>query len=292
MKSKYYVGVRSHGRGLVVFTSKVTPTEMTHGHEYVYTIGPFRTKWGAIVMAKYGSNNPHIQSVADAERIAARERANPSGRFHLALNSQERTRGDSRTKNPGPRSIHTAKWDRCVQDVGGSARSAAAVCTKALGYEGSVKAGHRRKNPTGKLYRLRWHTFHQGSQSVDGTMERLKPVIRHLIKQAIPYKIIDGNGNVVRDIKPLPGGKIRGQFRKPKRLGNPLEATASRPVYYIVEAAKGSESFWLARSGKLVKSPVDAQRFKTVEEATLKTRAHLAKYAPSRKFRFDVKLAY
>ena len=39
---------------------------------YGYVIGPFRTRRGAEFMRDHGTNNPHCQSVADAERIALR----------------------------------------------------------------------------------------------------------------------------------------------------------------------------------------------------------------------------
>ena len=87
------------------------------------------------------------------------------------------------------------------------------------GYYWPVLRAARESNPAGKkLYRVAWHTFHQGSQQVDGTLARIKPVIRHLVSQGTPYKVIDETGKVVRDITPVSGGKIRGQFRRPKRL--------------------------------------------------------------------------
>lgn len=56
-----------------------------------------------------------------------------------------------RESNPSRRSVHTKAWDDCVRDVKrrGDAASAYAVCTSALGERGSIKAGHRRKNPSG-----------------------------------------------------------------------------------------------------------------------------------------------
>jgi len=46
---------------------------------------------------------------------------------------------------PGRKSIHTAKWDRCVQKVGTSkgAQNAYAVCTAQLG-SGSFKKGSKK----------------------------------------------------------------------------------------------------------------------------------------------------
>ncbi len=64
----YYCGMKSNGRE--VFRCAQTPTRTTHGAHYWAVIGPFRTKRGAQFMADYGRNNPHLQTVADAERIA------------------------------------------------------------------------------------------------------------------------------------------------------------------------------------------------------------------------------
>ncbi|MFA5136954.1 MAG: hypothetical protein WC489_06235 [Patescibacteria group bacterium] len=65
----YYVGVKSGARA--VFTAKKTPTVESHGEKYGYVIGPFRTKAAAELM-RDTHPNPHIQTVADAERIAKR----------------------------------------------------------------------------------------------------------------------------------------------------------------------------------------------------------------------------
>ena len=68
MASRIYVGVRGVLRK--VFRSEMTPTRLTHGDKYDAVIGPFRTKAGAGVMAKYGRNNPHLQTVSEAEKMA------------------------------------------------------------------------------------------------------------------------------------------------------------------------------------------------------------------------------
>ncbi len=67
MRKRIYVGVNRYGRE--VFNSATVPTEQSHGHLYGATIGPFRTRRGAEFMAANG-NNPHCQSVADAERLS------------------------------------------------------------------------------------------------------------------------------------------------------------------------------------------------------------------------------
>jgi len=74
MKTRLYVGIRpDHKRE--IFRAIGVPTQETHGKYYAAVIGPFRTKRGAVFMREYGANcNPHVQSVADAERIALRLR--------------------------------------------------------------------------------------------------------------------------------------------------------------------------------------------------------------------------
>jgi hypothetical protein len=72
---RYYVGVKGGPKFMhEVFLSAKTPIAATHGKKYLYVIGPFRTKAGAMVMAGSGSS-PLVQTVADAERIAARQKA-------------------------------------------------------------------------------------------------------------------------------------------------------------------------------------------------------------------------
>lgn len=56
-----------------VFMSEAEPTEETYGHLYQAVVGPFRTVRAAKYMAKYGRGNPHLQTVAEAERIARKE---------------------------------------------------------------------------------------------------------------------------------------------------------------------------------------------------------------------------
>ena len=73
-RKRYYVGLRSnstvHYRN--VFLCPHVPTQGSHGVLYSAVIGPFRTKRGAEFMAKHGHGNPHLQTVADAERLARR----------------------------------------------------------------------------------------------------------------------------------------------------------------------------------------------------------------------------
>ena len=76
MRTKSYVGVKVNTYTREVFRCPETPTEYGFSHIYAYVIGPFRTRRGAEFMAQYGANNPHIQCVADAEQLAAREPSN------------------------------------------------------------------------------------------------------------------------------------------------------------------------------------------------------------------------
>ena len=65
-----YVGIRIDTGKRERFTYTGTPVRETHGHLYAAVIGPFQTVRGARFMAEHGRNNPHLQTVADAERIA------------------------------------------------------------------------------------------------------------------------------------------------------------------------------------------------------------------------------
>ena len=69
---KYYCGLKTIG-GREIFRCADTPTREIHGASYLAVIGPFRTKRGAQFMADYGRNNPHLQTVEDAERISKKE---------------------------------------------------------------------------------------------------------------------------------------------------------------------------------------------------------------------------
>jgi hypothetical protein len=70
MSKHYYVGREKGTRKFKVLLAARKPTEGSHGRRYVYAIGPFRSKAGAMCMAKYGDNNPHLQTVVEAERAA------------------------------------------------------------------------------------------------------------------------------------------------------------------------------------------------------------------------------
>jgi hypothetical protein len=54
----------------ILFASLVTPTQETHSHLYTCVQGPFRTRLVARWFNRYGWGNPHVRTVADAERLA------------------------------------------------------------------------------------------------------------------------------------------------------------------------------------------------------------------------------
>lgn len=79
--SKLYLGHRleqdctNPGGQRVIFRSTTEPTEATHGKEYSHVVGPFRTKAGAEFMRDFGKGNPHCRCVAEAEKLAANQKA-------------------------------------------------------------------------------------------------------------------------------------------------------------------------------------------------------------------------
>ena len=67
---KIYIGYSRISDTPTILKLDSEPTSDTHGQSYAYFIGPFRTMRGAKYMARYGRNNPHLQHVNDAERLA------------------------------------------------------------------------------------------------------------------------------------------------------------------------------------------------------------------------------
>ena len=65
----YYLGKRPQG-DWVLFAFTRTPTQETHGHLYTCAQGPFQTRLAARWFNRYGRGNPHVRTVADAERLA------------------------------------------------------------------------------------------------------------------------------------------------------------------------------------------------------------------------------
>jgi hypothetical protein len=73
-RPRIYVGHKRDG-SMEIFKSSSTPTEDSHGDKYFASTGPFYTMAGAKFMRDHGKNNPHVQCVADAERLARLEKA-------------------------------------------------------------------------------------------------------------------------------------------------------------------------------------------------------------------------
>ena len=69
-----YVGRLIDSNKSEVFEHDKTPTREVFGKKYSTVIGDFKTKEGAEYMCKYGENNPHVQTVEDAERLAKKEK--------------------------------------------------------------------------------------------------------------------------------------------------------------------------------------------------------------------------
>lgn len=67
---RYYVGLDGQTRTVFRLSRFCVPTQTSHGSLYQAVIGPFRTNRAAEFMAKAGWNNPHCQTVADAERLS------------------------------------------------------------------------------------------------------------------------------------------------------------------------------------------------------------------------------
>jgi len=68
MRAKVYVGISRDK--LTIFRSETTPTMASHGGEYTYAMGPFRTLRGARYYVRYGRGNPHTVTVAQCETLA------------------------------------------------------------------------------------------------------------------------------------------------------------------------------------------------------------------------------
>jgi hypothetical protein len=67
MKKMIFVGCKGIDRS--IFKNGTKPTFDSHGEKYNAVIGPFLTMRGARFMCKNGRNNPHCQTVSDAEKL-------------------------------------------------------------------------------------------------------------------------------------------------------------------------------------------------------------------------------
>lgn len=66
---RFYIGVKQD-YSREVFKAPTTPTETTHGALYLYAIGPFVTKRGALWGAQRGA---YWYTIAQAEREAKKQ---------------------------------------------------------------------------------------------------------------------------------------------------------------------------------------------------------------------------
>jgi len=125
MAKRLYVGRLADTIRGERFRSEVTPTAETHGDRYLYVVGPFRTVAGAEYMARYGANNPHCQTVAEAERAAARMRAGLRPGYHVLSNLDNGT-NDGRSSRTAARSMAAFRaraWrDRGYKVTGSAAK--------------------------------------------------------------------------------------------------------------------------------------------------------------------------
>jgi hypothetical protein len=70
-RRRWYVGVPARSReGFKAFQCAYTPSQRKQGRIYLYVIGPFRSKRGALWAEKFGFGNPAFYGVAAAERIS------------------------------------------------------------------------------------------------------------------------------------------------------------------------------------------------------------------------------
>jgi len=67
-KGPWYVGYKGGDMVMFRLDRGIEPTAMTTP-QYAAVIGPFRSARGAAAMAFLGRGNPHMLTVADAERI-------------------------------------------------------------------------------------------------------------------------------------------------------------------------------------------------------------------------------
>ena len=69
MAHPIYIGRYPDGITRTIFRSPVEPSPQATP-QYASAWGPFRTMRGARFAIAHGRNNPHVQNVRDAERIA------------------------------------------------------------------------------------------------------------------------------------------------------------------------------------------------------------------------------
>jgi hypothetical protein len=112
-------------------------------------------------------------------------------------------------KEVGGKDIHKEKWKSCFEKVkkqGKSEESAAAICTKSIGYEGSIKKKHRKKETLNEV-----------------SMEQLSTKIKNKVKTEFKTKknvVIKLKNNVERAISDVSTGNIKKDEEAQKNLKN------------------------------------------------------------------------
>lgn len=86
-KKQYYIGVANNQREIILILWMETQRERKgQVSKYHYTIGPFYTKRGAVFMRDHGQNNPHCQTVQDAERLGRLyQKQYSNGKFDFSI---------------------------------------------------------------------------------------------------------------------------------------------------------------------------------------------------------------
>ena len=110
MSNRLYVGYKSAGKG-ETFWSATKPTHSSHGKTYLYVVGPFVTKAGAEFMRMFGHNNPHCQTVRQAERLArwyAEKQSRLAGELLEPWSAWAQRQGEREAKKPCPVCLDSA----------------------------------------------------------------------------------------------------------------------------------------------------------------------------------------
>lgn len=194
----------------------------------------------------------------------------------------------SRQKNPSRRSVHTSKWDRCVKDVKskGGAVSPYAVCTSMFGERGSVKKGHRRKNPLGK-YVVRGVPV-SGGKPVYYTGRAGQGWISGDVHEAFSYSNWEETlrkARLFNGREQLTGLHFEAQVvPKSLRKENPLPRR-----YYTVDATRGAHRYWLTKAGKLAGRRTEAKSYYSIEQAREAARKIMRGFPMLREYKFAIR---